>query len=141
MAVKTPTKGISVKHGVAATPTDVLANLKTVRVKPGILELIKSTDHGASGTDTYVPRPLRDSADAEIVVFWDPDDTGHETVRAAHAARTKYYFTPVFPNTGASQYALAGYITDFAPGDFDTETGLMEVTISFKCDSAETYTQ
>lgn len=140
MAVKTPTKGISVKHGTSATPTDVLANVKTVRVKPGIREMIKSTDHAATNTDSYVPRPIRDTADAEIVIFWDPDDTGHEAVRAAHAAGTKYYFTTVFPNVGASQYALAGYITDFSPGEFDTETGLMEATIVFKCDGVEAFT-
>lgn len=141
MSVKTPTKGIAVKHGSSASPTTNLDNVKTVRVKPGALQLIKSTDHAQASVDSYVPRPLRDSADAEIVIFWDPDDSGHEGVRAAHAARTKYYFTPVFPNVGASQYALAGYITDFVPGEFDVETGLMEATIVFKCDSVETYTQ
>ena len=138
---KTPTKGVIVKTGNSATPTTNLANVKTVRAKPGRREMIKSTTHDDTNVDSYVPRPVRDSSDLEIVALWDPANQTHEDVRAAHAAGTKWYFTVIFPDAGAAQYALEGYITDFEPGDFDTESGLMEVTIRFKATAVETFTQ
>lgn len=138
---KNPTKGVIVKTGNAAAPATNLANVKTVRVKPGRREMIKATTHDDTNVDSYVPRPLRDSADAEIVVLWDPAAATHEDIRAAQAAGTKWYFIIIFPEAGAAQYALEGYITDFEPGDFDTESGMMEATIRFKATAVETYTQ
>lgn len=143
MAVKTPSKGWIVKHGLTVTPTTNLANVKSVRVKPGAREMIKATTHDTVATDDYVPRPLRDSAELEIVIDWDPDDAGHEAIRLAHATTpaVPYYFTPIAPNSGAAQYALTGIITGFEPGDMDAETGLMQATITYKATAAEVFTQ
>jgi len=138
---KIPTKGVIVKTGNASSPTTNLANVKTAVFTPGKREMIKATTHDDSNTDSYVPRPLRDTGDGKIVVLWDPDNATHEDIRAAHAAGTKWYFTKIMPNTGAAQWACSCYITDFQPGEFDTETGLMEATILFKADAVETYTQ
>lgn len=138
---KNSTKGVIVKTGSSATPTTNLAQVKTVRIKPGRREMIKSTSHDSTATDEYIPRPLRDTADLEIVLLWDPAVTTHDELLDAHAAGTKWYFTVIFPEAGAAQFVLSGYITDFEPGDFDAETGIMECTVRFKADSSETYTQ
>jgi len=138
---KIATKGVLVKTGSSATPTDNLANVKTVRLKHGRREMIKATTHDSTSTDEYIPRPLRDTADLEVVVLFDPANSGHDALFDAYAAGTKWYFTVVRPDAGAAQTAMSGYITDFSEGDFDAETGLMEATIAYKADTVETYTQ
>lgn len=138
---KYSTKGVLVKTGSTVTPTTNLPQVKTVRVKPGRREMLKATAHDSSNTDEYIPRPLRDTADLELVVLWDPALPTHDELLDAHAAGTKWYFTVVFPEAGAAQFALAGFITDLEPGDLDPETGVMEMTVRFKADAAETFTQ
>lgn len=138
---KYSTKGVVVKTGSAATPTTNLPQVKTVQVKPGRREMLKVTAHDSSNTDEYIARPLRDTADLEIVLLWDPALVTHNELLTAHAAGTKWYFTVIFPEAGAAQFALAGYITEIEPGGLDAESGTMEMTVRFKADSAETFTQ
>jgi hypothetical protein len=138
---KYATKGVIVKTGNAATPTTSLANVISAVFTPGKRDMIKVTTHDSTSTDEYIPRPLRDTGEGKIVIAWDPANSTHEDVRAAHAAGTKWYFTKVLPDSGAAQWAVSCYITDFQPGDFDAENGRMEATILFKADTVETYTQ
>jgi hypothetical protein len=141
MSNRIATKGAIVKHGSSVTPTTTLSGVRRVELSDGSRGMINATCHDSTSTKEYIPEQLRDTLGLNIVIAHDPADAGHEAIRAAYAAITKYYFTLVMPDAGAAQYALAGYITNFLPGSFDPESGLMEATISFKADSVETYTQ
>jgi hypothetical protein len=83
---------------------------------------------------------LRDSCSLDITIEYDPANTGHEAVRAAHAAGTLYYFTLVLPDAGTAQWALSGYITSFNIPTMSVN-GSLKATIGFKAITADTFTQ
>lgn len=140
MPVKYPAKGTQVKHGASAAPTTVLGQLKSANISPGMRTLIESTTHDNTVTKSYVDSGLRDTPDLDMTVVLDPADTGHEAVRAAHAAGTPYFFTLILPDVGAAQWALSGIILEVSVPAL-TPQGLLEMTIKFKATSADTYTQ
>jgi len=141
MSTRIATKGAVVKHGSSATPTTTLAGVRRVELLEGSRGMINATCHDSATTKEYIPEPLRDTLGLNIVLAHDPADTGHEAIRAAYAAKTKYYFTLIMPDAGVAQYELGGYITSFLPAEFNPESGLMEATVTFKADGVETYTQ
>jgi hypothetical protein len=134
-------KGTLVKSGSSASPSTNLANVKGVTLNVGEREMLNTTTHDDTTTKSYISAPLRDTNSLEIEVLYDPAAATHEEVRAAHAAGTKWYFTVVLPDAGAAQWALGGYITAFSLGGLDPETGLVQATISYKADGADTFTQ
>jgi len=142
MSTRIATKGTLVKHGASAAPSTNLAGVRSVQPGDGLRAMINATCHDSSTTLEYIPAPLRDTQSLAITIAYDPADTGHEAVRAAYAAATKYYFTLVLPDAGNAQWAFSGYITSFlVSGNVDPETGLLEATINYKADAAETFTQ
>lgn len=138
---KFTSKGVLVKTGSSATPTTNLPGVKSVSVNLGDRELINTTAHDDTVTKSFLAAPLRDTVSAEIELFFDPTNSEHDALVDAHLAGTKWYFTIVFPDTGTAQVALAGYITGMSVPSLDPESGALMVTLSYKADSAETYTQ
>lgn len=141
MSTRYATKGGIVKHGASATPTTNLAGVRNIAIAGGDRQLIDASCHDSTGTKEYILSPLRDTMDLTITVAWDPADTGHEAIRAAFAANTKYYLTVVFPDGGNAQYAFEGYFTNVQPQALNPTDGIMESVFSFKATAAETYTQ
>lgn len=137
---KISAKGAIIKHGTSASPTDEVANIKTVSLDQGNREQIDTTTHDNTVSKEYMDSKLRDTAMVEAVILYDPANTGHEAIRAAHAAGTLYYFTVVLPDAGAAQWALSGYIVDFVISPLVTN-GAIEATIRFKANAAGTFTQ
>lgn len=141
MSTRIATKGTVIKHGVSATPTTTLAGVRNVVPADGARALIEASCHDSTDTKEYIKAPLRDTMALGITIAYDPADTGHEAIRAAHAAGTLYYLTLVLPDAGSAQWALSGYITSFIPAQLNPDTGLLESVFQFKAISAETFTQ
>lgn len=137
---KISAKGATIKHGVSASPTDDLAQVRSVSFDQGNREQIDTTTHDNTVSKDYTDSKLRDTASVEVVILYDPANTGHEAIRAAHAAGTLYYLTIVLPDAGAAQWALSGYIVDFVLSPLATN-GVIEATIRFKANAAGTFTQ
>lgn len=138
---KIAAKGVIVKTGSAATPSTSLANVKSVSIDTGSREMINTTTHDSATTKDYIPAPLRDTVSAEISLVWDPAAATHDELVDAHLAGTKWYFTFIMPDAGAAAFACGGYITGLSVPSLDPETGALMCTVSYKADSAETFTQ
>jgi hypothetical protein len=135
-------KGVVIKHGASASPTDVLAQVKSVSVTPGERTLIETTVHSTTGTKAYINHPLRDTLEVEVTILFDPTDTGHDAIYDAYAAGTLYYFIFQLPDTGTAEWSASGTITKFATNDLPSEGDTaLEATFTFKALGAETYTQ
>jgi hypothetical protein len=141
MSTRNSTKGAVVKHGTSATPSTVLAGVRSVGKTGGERGMIDATCHDSSNTKEYIKGPLRDTLGLTITIAHDPADAGHEAIRAAHAAGTLYYFTLVLPEAGLAEYALSGTITSFLEGQLSAEDGVFETVITYKAHGAETFTQ
>lgn len=136
---KISAKGIIVKYGTSANPTNVLANVKTIGFNQGAREMIDVTTHDSTTSKQYVDGGLRETAEIELSLVYDPADTGAEALRGYHAAGTLCYIVVVLPDTGAAQWEAAGHITQFnipARGVNDA----LEANITFKAKSVDTFT-
>lgn len=141
MSTRIATKGALIKHGATASPSTNLAGVRGVSVGDGQRQMIDATCHDSTTTTEYISAPLRDTQSLTVTLAHDPADTGHEAIRAAYAANTKYFITVVLPDVGAAQWAFSGYVTSFLPAQLNPTTGLLESTFTYKADSAETFTQ
>lgn len=141
MSTRIASKGAIAKYAATATPTNVIAGTRSVAITIGDRPMIDATCHDDSDTKNYIPAPLRDTVSVDITIAHDPADTGHEAIRAAHAAGTLHYLTIVLPDAGAAEWALSGYWTSFGVPALNPDTGLMECSLKFKAAGAETFTQ
>lgn len=135
---KISAKGIILKFGVTATPTDVVPGLRSIGINQGAREQIDVTTHDSTTTKEHVDSGLRETPDIEGVIVYDPANTVHEAIRAAHSAGTLCYATLVLPDAGAASWAASGHVTGFsipsrAPGD------PLEANFSFKANAADTF--
>lgn len=133
-------KGWIAKVALTATPTNALGQMKTIGLNHGARKLVDVTTHDSSVTMDYIDSGLRDTPEIEINLEWDPDNTQHELIRAAHAAGTPVYMTVVAPNTGAAQWACLGIVTE-ASAPAKGPDGDLEWSFKYKATSAETFTQ
>lgn len=141
MSTRIATKGAQIKHGASATPTTVLAGVRSIAVTGGERGMIDATCHDSSTTREYIKAPLRDTFGLNVTLAHDPADTGHEAIRAAYAAGTLYYLTLILPDAGAAQWELSGTITNFTPAQLSPEDNVLECTFTFKAHGADTFTQ
>lgn len=140
MSAKTAAFGVQIKAGSSATPTNVVGGVKDVAFNGGDREMIPTTTHDSTVVKSYIPHPLRDVRSLTVTLAYDPADTNHERMRAAHAAGTLEYQTLILPDVGAAQWALSGYITKFTLPTLGTD-GELECAYEFMCTAAETFTQ
>lgn len=133
-------KGWVAKYAATATPTTSITNLKSVRLTGGARQMLDATTHESTTTKDYIPSPLRDTNEAILRFLYDPADTIHELVRSHWSAGTKGYLTLISPDTGNANFVHSGNITEWQITDQDPETGLLEVEITFKADSADSFT-
>ena len=139
MSTKYAAKGAKVLAAATATPTAEVPAIKEVSLTGGGREMIDVSNHQSSGTKESIPNPLRDIRQIEVTIFYDPADTTHERIRAAHASGTLEYQTLVLPDTGAAQWAFSGYITEFTVPTLGA-TGALESTYTFVAAASEAFT-
>lgn len=139
MSTKYAAKGAKIKAGATATPTTEIPGLKEVGMTGGDRTMIDVSNHASVNTKEQIPEPLRDVRTIEAVIFYDPDDTEHERLRASYEAGTLEYWTFVLPNTGAAQWAFSGYITGMTIPTLGV-TGALESTLTFTAAGAPTFT-
>lgn len=135
-------KGVVIKHGSSASPTDVLANVVTLTPKPGERTLIDATVHATTGVKAYINHPLRESMELDITINWDPTDTGHDSIYDAYVAGTLWYLLVTMPDSGTAEFALSGTWLKFEPQAMpSTGDTPLQANLTFKALSVETYTQ
>ncbi len=140
MSAKTAAFGVQIKAGVAATPTNVVAGLKEVAFNGGERAMIDSTTHDNTVVKSKTPHPLRELRSLDVTLEYDPADTNHERMRAAHAGGTVEYQTLVLPDAGAAQWAMTGIITKFSLPTIGID-GMLECVYTFEATAAEAFTQ
>jgi predicted secreted protein len=137
--IKISAKGMILKIATTATPTTSLLGLRTIGFNQGAREQIDVTTHDSTVTKEHVDSGLRDTPEIGLTLIYDPADTIHELVRAAHAAGTLVYFTIVLPDTGAAAWACSGHVTQFEIPNRGVGDPL-EANITLKAKVAETFT-
>jgi hypothetical protein len=143
---KISAKGVVIKFGTAATPTGVVKGLDTIGLKTGKRDLVETTAHDSDTTRSYADAGLRDSNEITFDFFYDPSDTVHESIRAAHAGGAAantgnpYYLTFLLPNSTTSSWAASGFVTDFDVANLGTKNPL-KASCTFKAIAKETFTQ
>jgi hypothetical protein len=141
MSTRIAAKGAIIKHAATATPTVVLAGVRSVAITTGSRQMINATCHDSSAVMDFIPAPLRDTDSLDVTLAYDPADTGHEAIRAVKDAGTLYYLTLILPDSGAASWAQSGYVTSFSVPALNPETGILEATFSFKASAAATFSQ
>lgn len=136
---KYPAKGTIIKVAASATPTNTLLGVKEIQLTGGERKMIDVSNQASANTEESIPHPLREVRGLEVTLFYDPADTQHERIRAAHEAGTLEYQTLVLPDVGAAQFAFSGYITKFTLPTIGLN-GALECTYTFMAIGAETFT-
>lgn len=113
---KYKTKGCILKVGVANPPTVVLGQLGDSTIDLGARAALQdSTTHdNTSGTfdklDVGFIEPPKISGD----IMYDPADSQHETIRAAHQAGTLLYYQLILPTTPPKPFTFQGRVSGFS---------------------------
>lgn len=139
MSTKNTAFGVSIKAGAAASPTNLVAGIKDVAFDGGDRVMVDSTTHDNTVTRSSIPHPLRSLRTLQVTMAYDPSDTNHERMRAAHAGKTLEYQTLVLPDSTGAMWAMSGYITKFALPTMGLD-GMLEVSYVFSAVAAETFT-
>lgn len=136
---KISAKGTKLKIALTATPTTELTELQSIGLDQGERDQIDMTSHSSTVTEEFTDSGLRKTVGISGVIFYDPADTIHELLRAAHAAGTLVYATLVLPDAGNAQWACSGYVTAFSIPDRGPKDPLI-ANFAIKAKTAETFT-
>lgn len=138
MSTKNAAFGVTLKAAATASPTVVVPGLKEVSFNGGDRAMIDTTTHDDTVTKSAIPHPLRDLRSLGLTLAYDPADTVHERMRAAHAGKTKEYIDVILPDAGAATYSLSGYYTKWSLPTIGQD-GMLEVAVEFMATTAETF--
>jgi hypothetical protein len=132
-------KGVVVKAAITATPTTTVSQSAEVSFNTGDRQLVDVTTHDSTTVKDYIDSGLRESAELDMTCEYDPADTVHEIVRAAHDVGTLLYVTLILPDAGNATWVMSGIVTSFnipslAPG------GSLKMNIKFKATSLDVFT-
>jgi predicted secreted protein len=99
-------KGLIVKIGASNPPTTAVAQLGDSTLNLGEREAaVDVTTHdNSTGTVELMDIGFKTPLSFEGEIIWDPADTVHEVMRAAHDAGTLLYILVILPDTGAAQF-------------------------------------
>jgi hypothetical protein len=103
---KFKTKGLIAKIGTVNPPITAIVQLGDSTLDLGERDaLINATTHDTStGTHAFLDPGFKSPASFSGEILYDPADTVHEVVRAAHAAGTTLYLLITLPDTGAAEF-------------------------------------
>lgn len=106
---KFKTKGWTLKVGAVNPPTTLLTQLGDGTLELGERDaLIQSTTHDTTtGTHEFLDPGFKAPASCSGEYLYDPADTVHEVVRAAHDAGTTLYLLATLPDAGAATYLFS----------------------------------
>lgn len=104
--MKFKSKGLIAKIGAANPPTTAIVQLGDGTINLGDREgAIDVTTHdNTTGTVELMDVGFKTPMTFDGEVIWDPADTVHEVIRAAHDAGTLLYFLVILPDAGAAQF-------------------------------------
>lgn len=136
---KFKTKGWSIKIGVSAVPTTPITQLGDGTLDLGERDaLINSTTHDTtSGIHEQLDPGFKGCASLAGEYLYDPADTVHEVVRAAHAAGTTLYVICTLPDTGTATFSFTVRVKSLSI-PFPV-MGKLAINYSFEGLSAETF--
>lgn len=109
---KFKTKGLIAKIGNVNPPTTAIVALGDSTLELGERDsLIQATTHdSALGTHEFLDPGFKAPASFSGEILYDPADTVHEVIRAAHAAGTTMYLELTLPDTGSATFLFGGRV-------------------------------
>ena len=109
---KFKTKGMTAKIGASASPTTAIVALGDSTLELGERDaLINATTHDtSSGTHEFLDPGFKSPASFSGEILYDPADSVHEVIRAAHNAGTTLYLLITLPDTGAATFEFSGRV-------------------------------
>lgn len=117
MATKIAAKGAKIQIGDGTSPTEVFADIPSLRNVSGpnfTAESQDATTHDTSGNYRELVPTFLSGGEITFEMLWDPSNAVQEMLFTAFAARTLKNFKSIFPDTGAMTYAYAAYITNIS---------------------------
>jgi hypothetical protein len=139
---KFKTKGLVFKFESANPPTVVIAQLGDGTLNLGEREaLLDTTSHdNSTGETEHLDNGFKAPWSFDAEIFFDPANTGHEALRAAHASpNTSDRGMIVLPDTGAAQ--ITGPVRIKSMTIPVPVKGVLKANISVEGLSAGTYSQ
>lgn len=133
-------KGVVIRYGDSATPTDTMPQLAEVSFDAGAWDF--ETVHAHDDGDTRVELPtLKAPPTLDISVWLDPADTAHDWVIDTHAAGTLAYIDFQLPVAGNNpDWEMSGYLEGLTIGGLNAQ-GYQQMQFSYRAAAAPTYTQ
>lgn len=109
---KFKTKGTDAKIGASNPPTTSIVAMGDVTLNLGDRDaLMNVTTHDSStGIHEFIDQGFASPPSFSGEIMYDPADTVHEVIRAAHQAGTTLYLKVTLPDTGAATYLFPGRV-------------------------------
>lgn len=136
---KNKAKGVILKYGDAATPTNTIPQLAEISFDGGAWDRVDITTHDTSGVTKAYDVVQKEPPSIEVRLMLDPADTAHAWLITSHAAATLRYITFVLPDAGAAEWACSGHITNLQVSGL-LVGGYIEASFTFACNAAATFT-
>ncbi len=138
--MKFKTKGLVAKIGITSPPSTAIVALGDSTLELGERDsLIQSTTHDSpSGTHEFLDPGYKAPASFSGEILYDPADTVHELIRAAHAAGTTLYLLLALPDTGNAEFLFGGRVRNLSlPLPI---MGKLVINVDFEGTGATTFT-
>ena len=137
---KFKTKGFIAKIGASNPPTTAIVALGDSTLELGERDaLLDVTTHDSTtGVHEFLDNGFKSPASFNGEIIYDPADTVHEVIRAAHEAGTTLYLLAILPDTGAAQFVFAGRVRNLnLPLPVQ---GKLTLNVTFEGTAATTFT-
>lgn len=109
--------GTTLKIGDGATPEVFSAIAEVTNVGgPGMsMDTVDITSHGSAGGWKEYAGGLLDGGEIKLELNFLPGNTSQQSLSTALSARSKKNFKLVFPDTPATTWSFAAFVTNFEP--------------------------
>jgi len=112
---KFKSKGAIFRYGTANPPLTVIGQAGDSTIDLGERAgAIDITTHDSAGTMEKMDGGLKEPFKFSGEILWDPADTTHEILRAAHDAGTTAFLMVILPDAGAAQWIVAARVTSLS---------------------------
>jgi len=109
---KFKTKGTDAKIGVANPPTTSIVAMGDVTLNLGERDALTqvTTHDSTTGIHEFLDHGFASPPSFSGEIMYDPADTVHEVIRAAHQAGTSLYLKVTLPDAGNATYLFPGRV-------------------------------
>jgi hypothetical protein len=113
---KFKTKGLVAKIGAVNPPTTTVIQMGDSTLDLGERDaLINATTHDTStGTHEFLDPGFKAPASYSGELLYDPADSVHEVIRAAHAAGTTMFLLLTLPDAGNAEFLFSGRVRNLS---------------------------